>query len=233
VRLAFVTWGDARLETALPALRLRPQLALAHWLRATVYIARGAFDSALSELREGCAAQDAQPADDALYPGVGLHLLRGQVLVAQGRFDEAIHDLNAELVANERGQLYSQECAANTWYALGAIHLRQRQHRDAEAAFRQALTIAPSHLFSVAALGERLPARDPSDPRTMDVVIARAVALARGGRHREAAQIYIEGLDRAGTPNAGWTLPIEPILQPFERADIWAPVLEKVRQRAT
>lgn len=233
VRLAFVSWGDARLEAALAALRLRPQLALAHWLRATVYIARGAFDSALSELREGCAAQDAQPIDDATYPGVGLHLLRGHVLVAQGRLDEAIRDFEAELSYAERGQMYSQECTANTWYALGALRLRQRKHREAEAAFHQALAIAPRHLVSMAALGQSLPELNASDPRAMEAVVASAVALARGNRYRDAAQIYREGLAMARIPGWGWILPVEPILQPLEREDVWAPVLETVRQRAT
>ncbi len=233
VRLAFVSWGDARLEAAQSALRLRPELAIAHWLRATVFIARRAFDSALSELREGCAAQDAQPPEEASYPGVGLHLLRGHVLVAQGRPEEAIADFETELAGAGRGQMYANECSANTWYALGALRLQHRNHREAEAAFRQALAIAPGHLFSMAALGQPCPARHPSDPRVMDGVIARAVALARGNRHRDAMQIYMDGLAASARPREGWILPVEPILQPLERGDIWAPVLQKIRQRAT
>jgi hypothetical protein len=60
LRLAFVSWGDQRLRAAQRVLTLCPELALAHWFAATVFITRQAFDAAIKHLRDGCAAQDAQ-----------------------------------------------------------------------------------------------------------------------------------------------------------------------------
>src|SRR4051812_11102415 len=224
LRLAYVSWGEERVEAAHGTLALRPQLALAHWLNATVLIARGAFDAALAQLRDGCAAQDNQPADAAAYPAVGLHLLRGLVLAVQDRLGEADAAFDAELSVPDRGQLYWQECAANTWYARGAIRLRQRDFTGAETAFRQALTIAPAHPFSLAALGQPIPAYAAGDPRAADAGIAQAIALARGNRHAEAAQVYADTLAAARAPNTGWILPVEPVLCVAARPDIWRPV---------
>jgi len=231
LRLAYVSWGEERVEAAQTALALRPQLALAYWLRATVLIARGAFDQALAQLRDGCAAQDNQVAPS--YPAVGLYLLRGLVLAAQDRLDEAAAAFDKELSVPDRGQLYWQECVANTWYALGGIRLRQRDVAGAESAFRQAIAIAPAHAFSLAALGEPLPELPPEDPRRVDVGIARAIALARGNRHAEAAHVYRDTITAATAPNAGWLLPVEPLLYVSGRPDIWRPVLTIVQQRAT
>lgn len=233
LRLAYVSWGEERIEAAETALALRPQLALAYWLKATVLVARGAFDQALAQLRDGCAAQDNQPADSSAYPAVGLHLLRGLVLAAQDRLDEAGAAFDAELSAPDRGQLYWQECAANTWYARGAVRLRQRDVAGAEVAFRQALATAPGHLCSLAALGQTIPALAPGDPRAADAGIARAIVFARGNRHTEAVQIYKDTIGAAGHPNAGWILPVEPLLHAAARVEIWRPVLTLLQQRAT
>jgi DNA-binding winged helix-turn-helix (wHTH) protein len=233
LRLAYVSWGEDRMEAAHMALTLCPHLALAHWLKATVLIARGAFDAALAELRAGCAAQDQQPIDAASYPAVGLHLLRGLVLAALGRLEDAAAAFEAEISAPDRGQLYWQECAANTWYALGAIRLRRRDFTAADTAFHRALDIAPAHVFSLAALGRTIPAMGANDPRGTDAAIAKAIALARGNRHADAAQIYIDTVAAARAANAGWILPVEPVLHVAERPDVWSAVLTMVRQRAT
>ncbi|MEQ1757821.1 MAG: winged helix-turn-helix domain-containing protein [Vicinamibacterales bacterium] len=55
VRLALVSWGDERLVATDRALKRCPELAVAHWLAATVFVARGSFDLALDRLRIGCA----------------------------------------------------------------------------------------------------------------------------------------------------------------------------------
>ena len=233
LRLAYVSWGEERIEAAHTARTLCPDLALAHWLTGTVFVARGAFDAALTELRTGCAAQDRQRLISAIYPAVGLHLLHGLVLAAQDRLDEAAHAFQRELAGPDRDQLYSRECAANTWYAIGAVHVRRGQGGDADAAFRRALEIAPGHLVSRAALGLPIAALPPSDPRALDPAMARAIGLARSGRHREAAAMYEEAVSSARTPNAGWILPVEPILHPAARPDVWTNALAIVRRRAT
>jgi tetratricopeptide (TPR) repeat protein len=231
LRRAYVSWGEERIEAARAVLLLCPGLALAHWLIATVLVARGAFAAALIELRAGCAAQDKQPSSSTPYPAVGLHLLHGLVLAALGRFDEAIRELEMEL-AGRRDQLYARECAANTCYALGAIHLRRGDRAAADAAFRRALEEAPGHLFSLAALGRPLPVFGATDPRVTDAMIARAIELTRSGRHREAAVVFRQAIESAPAPNAGWILPVEPILDAAARPDIWSDPLSTIQRRA-
>jgi tetratricopeptide (TPR) repeat protein len=115
LRLAYVSWGDERIEAAETALKLHPDLALAHWLLATVLIARGAFDAALIAILAGCAAQDKQRIAPGPYPAVGLHLQHGLVLLALGRLDEALRAFESELDVPDYGQLYARERAAKRW----------------------------------------------------------------------------------------------------------------------
>ncbi len=233
LRLAYVSWGEERIEAAQAALALHPKLALAYWLKATVLIARSAFDAALFPIAAGCAAQDEQRINPGPYPAVGLHLLHGLVLAAQDRLDEAMREFECELGEPDHGQLYARECAANTWYARGAVHLRRAEHDAAMMSFKHALDIAPAHYFSMAALGLPIPTLSSSDPRAGDVVIARATTLTREGRHRDAAKVY-RGLITSGPPaNAGWMLPVEPLLHVSAHPDIWNDALTIVRQRAS
>jgi DNA-binding winged helix-turn-helix (wHTH) protein len=233
LRLAFVCWGDARVRASHDTLALRPQAAFAYFLEAMVLVARGALDPALSRLVIGCAAQDRQHPGSASFPAVGLHLLRGLVLAAQGRLDDALAAFEAELHTPIRDHVYSQQSIASTWYAQGAVRLRMRDVRGAEAAFQQALDIAPMHFFSMAALGRPIPELPPTDPRATDAAIARTIALARANRQADAMRLYADILAAARAPNKGWLLPVEPILQPGVRGDLWASVLATVSDRAT
>lgn len=233
IRLSFVCWGRDRVKAAQAALELEPHLALAYWLKITVYIARGAFEMALLHLQKGCELQDEQPDDASNYRPIGLHLLRGLVLAAMGRLDEALAEFDEELKPPSRDLLYEQECRANTKYAIGAIRRRLGDHEGARKAFREALEIAPRHLFSMAALGMTLPTIDPSHPRASDVTIARAIALACAGRHADAAAMYEQALAAGPHPNTGWILMVEPILQALERPKEWRTALSLVQHRAT
>jgi DNA-binding winged helix-turn-helix (wHTH) protein/Tfp pilus assembly protein PilF len=244
--IARVTWGEERLSAARRVLALCPGLALAHWLRTTVFIARGAFDAALEELRIGCAAQDAQT-KGAVFPAVGLHLLHGLVLAAHDRLDEAATAFRRELSCADSGHLYARECAANTWYALGAVLLRQRKRKHAEDAFTRVLTIAPGHVSAAAVLrGEAASvlsnpasafAEAPADKKTglhrMDAALSEAIVLARGNRHADAARVYREAVAQMPPGPAGWLLPVEPLLHPLAHREIWADALAMIRIRAT
>jgi DNA-binding winged helix-turn-helix (wHTH) protein len=233
LRLSFVGGGEDRTEAAHATLSFRPELALAHWLDATVLITRGALEAALKPICAGCSAQDRQQLVTPVYPAVGLHLLHGHVLLVLNRPDDAMCEFDRELANPNPGQVYARRCAANTWYAKGAVHLQRGAVEAATAAFRTSLDIAPGHFFSMAALGLPLPALDPSDPRLGDLEIARSIAMARAGRHCDAAQIYRALTQAARTPHAGWHLPIEPILQPHLRPDVWGDVLAMIRERAS
>ena len=228
LREAYVTWGERRLRAAGRLLTLYPGLAAGYWFRATVFVARSAFDPAFDELRCGCAAQDAQTKGVG-FPAVGLHLLHGQLLAAQGRLDEAVAALKRELLWADSGQLYARACAANTWYTLGALSRRQRKHQEAEAAFARALTIAPLHPSATAALRSEV----PTSASPMEAAVGRAIILVHHERHVDAARVYREAVARAPRGSAGSLLPVEPTLNPHARPEVWADVLASIRARAS
>jgi hypothetical protein len=70
------------------------------------------------------------------------------------------------------------------------------------------------------------------DPRALDAMLARAVGLARAGRHSDAAKAYRDAVTASLLPSAGWILPVEPLINPSSHPDIWADTLAIVRRRA-
>jgi DNA-binding winged helix-turn-helix (wHTH) protein len=229
LRLAFVSWGEERLRAAHRVLTLCPGLALAHWFAATVFVARQAFDAAVDELRAGCASQDAQRTESGRFKAVGLHLLHGLVLAARGDEDTALEEFARELEFESEGQLYARECAANTWYAIGAMHLNAGRREDADAAFREALNRMPGHPLAGALCGGR---QQLPTTNNMDVAMAAAAALALDGKHDDAARLCGEALVQAEPGPAGWILPVEPLLKPLRHPDAWARTLAILRDRA-
>jgi DNA-binding winged helix-turn-helix (wHTH) protein len=232
MRLSYVSWGEARLRAARRVLTLCPGLALAHYVMATVSIARQAFDAALESLEQGCAAQDAQSKNGG-YPAVALHLHRGRVLAVRGQLDAAVAEVRRELDAPCRSHVYARECVANAYYTLGALHQRQGRRDAVAVAFAEALKVVPGHRLACAALGrDAAPSRD-QDPHTIDLAMAHAIGLARAGRHAEAAHACREALAQAPPGCAGWLLATEPVLDPTARPDIWGSTLALLRNRAT
>jgi DNA-binding winged helix-turn-helix (wHTH) protein len=229
LRLAFVSWGEERLRASHRVLTLCPGLALAHWFAATVFVARQALDAAADELRAGCISQDAQRTERGRFKAVGLHLLYGLVLAAHGGDDRALDEFTRELAFEGDGQLYALECAANTWYAIGAIHLRGGRREDADAAFRETLLRVPGHPFA-----EALSSARQQRPATHDVdaVMAAAAALVLDGKHDDAARLCGEALVQAEPGPAGWILPVEPLLRPSLHPQAWARTLAILRDRA-
>lgn len=243
LRLASVSWGGERLRAAHRVLQLCPGLALGHWFAATVFVAREALDIAMEHIRAGCAAQDAQHNEGERFTGVGLHLLHGLVLAAR-RWEGAGEELTRELAFEQSGHIYARECCANTWYALGALALRSGQRDESCASFKEALIRVPDHPLAsaglAAATGEKLPS--PSTVTTedskmtsidIDTATVLAVRLAVQDRHAEAARICGEALHHHGEPSqAGWLLPVEPLLHVAGHRAAWTPVLTTLRARA-
>ncbi len=151
VRLAYASWGEERLRAADHAVKLLPGLALAHWLAATVHVARQSFDEAVRELSKGTAAQDQQQ-EGGRFGAVGLHLLRGLVCLARGDNDTAEAELARELSFEPAGHIYTRQASANTWLAIGAIRLRGARLAEATAAFDEALARVPGHPLALAAI---------------------------------------------------------------------------------
>ena len=239
----YVSWGEPRLEAGRHVLKACPNFAIAHWLRATVFVARGASDDVQQELRLGCAAQDAQTKGWG-FPAVGLHLLRGEHLATQNQLEEAATELMRELSWADSGQLYARECAANTRYALGAIRWRQQRRHEAETEFARALAIAPRHVAAAAALHGMLIGPDHhlrqgsggqergNYRQEIDAILGPTILLARANRHREAAQLYRDAVARMPPGSAGWHLPLEPTINPLAHLEHWGDVLAMIRRRA-
>jgi DNA-binding winged helix-turn-helix (wHTH) protein len=223
-RVAYVSWGEARLRAAHRTLALLPDFPLAHWLAATVYVARQALDEAERELTAGLASDLAH----AKFGAVALHWLHGLVLLARADDDRALAAFEQELAGESAGHMYSRECCANTWYAIGAVRSRQGRMEDAADAFDEALARVASHPLALTALN-REPAAIPDPPTA---ALAEAIRHTLTGSHSEAARSIDEALVAAGEGNALWLLPVEPLLHVTARPDLWAGPLARLRSRA-
>ena len=235
-RLAYVGWGEERLRAAHRTLALLPGFPLAHWLIATVHVARNAPTEAERQLVLGIASQLNQPAGKSRFSAVALHWLRGLICLARGDADEALAAFERELASESAGHLYGRECCANAWYAIGALRIQRGDRDSAAAAFREALArvaVHPLARLGLAALGTSDAAAMPSErPTSVDGALGHAIALASAGKHSDAASIVDQALDAAPPGNAGWLLPVEPMLQVSSHPDIWASALTRLRARA-
>jgi DNA-binding winged helix-turn-helix (wHTH) protein len=245
LRLAAVSWGEARLRAARRTLALLPGCPLAHWLAATVHVARQALDEAERELVAGCAAL-AAPGSTARFSGVALEWLLGLIRLSRGDAAAARAHFDRELAAESGGHLYARECCANVWYAIGVMRWRDGDPAAASDAFAQALQRVHGHALAAAAnrvagSGSHAAPVDaelargskgPSlrKPSAVDAAMAWAVALTGAGRREEAAAAVDAALASAPPGSAGWILPVEPLLQPS--GSEWEPALARLRSRA-
>ncbi len=247
LRLAQAAWGEERLRASHRALELQPGLALAHWLAATVHVARQVFDEADRELTDGVAALEGEEAGSRRR-AVGLHLLRGLVRLAHGDEVAATEEFERELEAAAGDRSGTREAAATSWCALGAVRLRQGDPTAARDAFARALAGVGGHPIALAAVAaldddaESPSARGALEARlaelqragaTVPAAIADAVNRALMGRHAEAAALVHAALRSAPLGSAGWTVPVEPLLRPGAHRVEWNPVLAALRNRAT
>ena len=151
VRLSYVSWGEERLRAAHRALTLLPDFPLAHWLAATVHVARQVLTEAERELVAGLP-HAGHPMGGSRFSAVALHWMLGLIHLARGDEARALEELECELSFESAGQLYARECAANTWYAIGALRLRQGRSADARAAFARAIERVATHPMARAGL---------------------------------------------------------------------------------
>lgn len=245
-RLGYVDWGEERLGAAHRTLALLPGFPLAHWLAATVHVARQGFSQAERELTAALVSQAGLARDDPRFSSVALHWLLGLLHQARGDEMRALAEFELELSFEHEGQLYARECCANTWYAIGATRLRQGRPADAGAAFERAIERVATHplarvgLLAVGSLhrGWAPPALHPpagqplSRALSVDAAVVRAAQFVVAGDHPGAARLVDEALAGASPGNAGWLLPIEPLLNVATRPEIWARALAQVRNRA-
>lgn len=250
VRLASVSWGEERLRASRRTLTLLPGCPLAHWLAATVHVARQASPEADRTLREGIVGQGARDAREgrARFSGVGLHWLLGLVHLAQGDEPLALESFERELANEPGGHVYARECCANTWYAIGAVRLRNGAREQARDAFAQALARLPQHVMArlgIAAAEDRGRVESIAEgsgraaehaaehaAARVEAGMARAFALTLAGRPNDAAAAMDAALGPAPPGGAGWILPVEPLLRVTAAPGVWAPVLARLRRRA-
>jgi DNA-binding winged helix-turn-helix (wHTH) protein len=240
-RLSSIGWGEERLQGARRTLALLPGLSLAHWLAATVLVARQRLDDAAHELLAGIAGETDRGAESR-FSGVALHWLLGLIYLARGNESQAIDEFERELVTEPSGHLYARECCANTWYAIGALHLRQRRTSEASTAFRRAIERIPKHpmarlgLALTARVPEWLPApADTSAPGgsgSVDAVLCSAAWHVSRGAHADAADVVEKALTTAALGNAAWLLPIEPLINVGAAPDAWTTAVAHLRARA-
>jgi DNA-binding winged helix-turn-helix (wHTH) protein len=236
LRLAYVSWGEERLREARRTLALLPGFPLAHWLCATVHVARQAFDEAERELDAGIASQSSQHGGPSRFSGVALHWLRGLLWLARGDEGGALESLERELSFEASGHLYARECCANTWYAIGALHNRRQRRSEAVAAFQQALARVPKHPLAKLGLGilktgAPIPAAVLSAP-SFDAALGQAAILSVAGDLQDAMRVVDQALSAAPPGNAGWLIPVEPLLNVAAAPEVWNPVLARLRTRA-
>jgi len=239
LRLAAVTWGEARLRAARRTLTLLPGCPLAHWLAGTVHVARQSLDEAERELTAGCAALAAAGSDTRLS-GVALEWLLGLIRLSRGDAAAAQQHFDRELAAEAGGHLYARECCANVWYSIGAMRWRAGDRAAAHEAFTQARQRVEGHalasivmaVMAGASKGVPLPVDVPlrKHAAPVDAAIARAVALTVAGDRAQAGPVVDAALASAPAGNGGWILPVEPLLQ--AGGPEWAPVFARLRSRA-
>ena len=252
LRLASVGWGEERLRAAGRTLALLPGFPLAHFLAATVHVARQALAEAARELTIGIDAVTAHKGDGGpRYTGVALHWLLGLIRLAQGDASAAVESFGRELALEGTGHLYARECAANTWYAQGAVRLRQGDPAGADAAFHEALQRVPGHRPSIAGLSIRPLASiaqteaggslgfSPADVASVDGAIGVAIMATWLDEHLDQTALpgavgFLDHALASVEPGSdGWILPVEPMLNVAARPDVWAAVLARLKARAT
>jgi DNA-binding winged helix-turn-helix (wHTH) protein len=237
-RLASIAWGEERLRAARRTLALLPGFPLAHWLAATVLVARHMLDEAARDLLTGIAGEHAGGA--SRFSGVALHWLLGLIRLAQGDRPGALDAFERELSHESSGHLYARECCANTWYAIGALRLRQDRTADAAIAFRHALERLPTHAMARIGLAHAAPRADrppvgsevPVSRSSIEQALCAAARLVLSRAPAEAARRLDAALSGAPPGQAAWLLPVEPLLDVSAAPDLWAPVLARLRTRA-
>jgi len=229
LRLAAVSWGEARLRAAQRTLTLLPGCPLAHWLAATVHVARQSLDEAERELVAGCAGV-AAAGTETRFSGVALEWLLGLIRLSRGDASAARQHFERELAAEAGGHLYARECCANVWYAIGAMRWRDGDRDGANDAFAQALQRVEGHALAAIMTGRSPGAQ--AGPRTspIDAAVARAVALTAAGQRAQAAATVDAALAAALPASAGWIVPVEPMLQ--AGGPDWAPAFARLRSGA-
>lgn len=249
-RLAYASWGEARLQAAAGALALYPDFAFSHFQMAMVYVARAQLAQAETVLLEGLAILDRQSRRHARFPALGLEWLRGLIRLAQDDPEGAITAFDREEALTRPHLLYGREFTMSARLGRGCALLRVGRAPEAERALRQALEVFPRHAQSLLALSQALAAQErKTDARAaldaVDTVLAtlartrpiearmmRVQRMAAAGQATEALADLDALLSTAPPGFAGWMIPIEPMLRQLHADQRFAGILGRLAERA-
>jgi len=249
-RLAHAAWGEERLQALSRTMDLYRDFPFVHFEMAMVHIARGHLDRAEGVLREGTIVQDRQADRKQRYPAKGLHWLLGVVRLACGDANEAQLEFQRELVSGT-SQLYAREFAMNAHDGAGFAFLRTNEPAQAVASFNRALELFPEHARTLVGLGAALAANGDAagaaaafgrtataidalrrGGRGSEATLAEAMCHAVQGRTDEAIESLTALVDRPDLPFSGWTIPIEPLLEPARKQSDFVRVATRLADRA-
>ena len=140
----------------------------------------------------------------------------------------------------------------NACDGLGFALLKAGRPADAVTMFRRALGHYPDHARSLVGLGQALAhAGDQAEAavaleqasaaidalrrggRAGEARLAEAFVLTARGRTEEAVETMNRLLEESDLPFTGWTIPIEPLLDPLRRSPLFRDVLNRLAARAT
>lgn len=243
LRLAYSSWGEERLRAARRTLELWPGLPAAHWLAASVFIARNATGLTDREVDAGLAAVPEGSTMTSRVSVVGLNWLKGLLSLAREADDDALASFDREIALESTGHIYARECAAQAWYAKAVVLWRRRDLAGAQGACAEAIARAPRLLMPRVALAlitgddtidlhgdEMNVAADRSS--ATERAFAHAARLVHRGRVGEAARLVLDAVGSERPGNAGWLLAIEPLLMVWRDKPAWDGALVLLRSRA-
>ena len=249
--LGHASWGDERLRAQERALAHYSEFAFANFSMAMVHVARNDLTMAERVLREGTAIQDRQHGRRQRLPSSGLHWLLGSTRLRQGDVDEALHEFGLEISHARHGYLYAAEYALAAHEGRGFASARRGQCDTARDSFAAVLQTRPDH--ARAHLGLALIAQVAGQKQETEAAVARAekatAELYKGGRRSEAALTRAGALVLRGRPEeavvqldqlltdapnafAGWTFPVEPLLEPMRQLASFDRVLARLAEGA-
>ena len=249
-RLGVAAWGPERLACFDEVVRLYPEFAYSYFGTAMVFVARSDLATAEEILHQGLAVQERSSTALRRFPANGLHWLIGLINLARGDLAGATLQFDREL-GSRGSELYAKEYAMDAFDGHGFTALSRGDASGAAAMFAKAIEIYPDHARSLVGLAKAR--REQRDERgagdALEKALAAIRALTLSGRTTEAAMAsafwhmvssrpedalaaLTRLLQEAPPGFAGWTIPIEPLLQPLRETSAYQAILLRLAQRS-
>ena len=176
-RLALALRRNRQLSEAIDALQRAINLRPGYWIYehdlASLYYARGEYDSAANHWRR---VTECAPLFDGGYANLGIaNFLLGRTTMAKRNFERAIE-------LNPRSNV-------NTYLNLGSLYFADAQFADAASAFETALELDDDSYVTWGNLGFSL--AYGMEPERAELALTRAVELAEGDLEKRADDVEL------------------------------------------